>query len=396
MWFANKVVTLSTVSNAADPLPAWPLPAGVRSRQLPGINGLSVHLLEAGFEVPGRPCLLLLHGFPELSYSWRRLMPALAAAGYHVIAPDQRGYGRTTGWDDRYDGDLASFRMQNLVRDALGLVMALGQRRVAGVVGHDFGAPVAAWCALLRPDVFQRLVLMSAPFGGPPPLPFNTADRPPASSASPDVHAALAALPRPRKHYQWHYATPGANADLLHAPQGVHDLLRAYYHHKSADWPGNQPVPLAGWTADELARLPTYYVMDLHAGMAATVAPQMPSAAQIAACRWLPDAALGVYSREFQRTGFQGGLNWYRCSLSEAQQAELQVFAGRRIEVPALYLAGAADWGSHQKPGALQAMQDSACTQLRGVHFVDGAGHWVQQEQPEAVARLLLGFLQGR
>ena len=380
---------------SAHTLPAWPLPSGVRSRQLPGINGLSVHLLEAGFERPGRPCLLLLHGFPELSYSWRRVMPALAAAGYHVIAPDQRGYGRSTGWDARYDGDLASFRMLNLVRDALGVVMALGLRQVAAVVGHDFGAPVAAWCALLRPDVFQRVVLMSAPFGGPPPLPLPTARAGPAPPASADVHAALAALARPRKHYQWHYATPGANADLLHAPQGVHDLLRAYYHHKSADWPGPQPVPLRGWTADELARLPTYYVMDLHAGMAATVAPEMPGAAQIQACRWLPDEALRVYSGEFGRTGFQGGLNWYRCSIGQSHQAELQVFAGRRIEVPALYIAGAADWGSHQKPGALQAMQDSACAQLRGLHFIAGAGHWVQQEQPEAVTRLLLGFVQG-
>ena len=381
-------------SEPLNELAPWPLPAGVRSRYLAGINGLSVHLLEAGFDAPGRPCLLLLHGFPELSYSWRKQMPALAAAGYHVIAPDQRGYGRSTGWDARYDADLAPFRMLNLVRDALGLVMALGQRQVAGVVGHDFGAPVAAWCALLRPDVFQRVVLMSAPFGGPPPLPFNTAAGVSARPTSADVHAALAALPRPRKHYQWHYATPGANADLLQAPQGVHDLLRAYYHHKSADWPGNRPEPLRGWTADELARLPRYYVMDLHAGMAATVAAEMPSPAQIAACRWLPDAELRIYSQAFQRTGFQGGLNGYRCSIEQAHQAELQVFAGRRIEVPALYIAGRSDWGSHQKPGALQAMQDSVCPQLRGCHFIDGAGHWVQQEQPEAVNRLLLGFLQ--
>ena len=378
----------------ADELLPWPLPAGVRSRHLAGLNGLSVHLLEAGFDTPGRPCVLLLHGFPELSYSWRKVMPALAAAGYHVIAPDQRGYGRSSGWDARYDADLAPFRMLNLVRDALGLVMALGQRQVAAVVGHDFGAPVAAWCALLRPDVFQRVVLMSAPFGGPPPLPFNTAADGPAHPASADVHAALAALPRPRKHYQWHYASPEANADLLHAPQGVHDLLRAYYHYKSADWPGNRPEPLRAWTADALARLPSYYVMDLHAGMAATVAPQMPGPAQIAACGWLPDDELRVYSQQYQRTGFQGGLNWYRCSIGEAHQAELQVFAGRHIEVPALYIAGRSDWGSHQKPGALQAMQASVCPQLRGCHFIDGAGHWVQQEQPEAVIRLLLGFLQ--
>ncbi len=383
---------------ATDSLPPWPLPEGVRSRRVAGINGLDMHLLEAGFERPGRPVVLLLHGFPELSFSWRHVMPALAAAGFHVLAPDQRGYGRTTGWDPRYDGDLASFRMLNLVRDALGLVMALGHRRLAAVVGHDFGSPVAAWCALLRPDVFQRVVLMSAPFAGPPPLPFGTAEEvavSPSPSAAASVHAALAALPRPRKHYQWHYATPGANADLWQAQQGLHDLLRAYYHHKSADWPGNRPEPLRGWSADELARLPTYYVMDLDAGMAATVAPEMPGPAQIEACRWLPDDALRVYSDAYRRTGFQGGLNWYRCAIADQYQAELQVFAGRQIELPALYIAGRSDWGIYQKPGAYEAMQATACPQLGGCHLVDGAGHWVQQEQPEAVNRLLLDFLRG-
>jgi pimeloyl-ACP methyl ester carboxylesterase len=376
---------------AAD-LPPLPLPEGVRSRVVPGINGMAVHLLEAGFETPGRPLVLLLHGFPELAFSWRHVLPALAAAGFHAIAPDQRGYGRTTGWDARYDGDVGSFGMLNLARDALGLVMALGYRQVHAVVGHDFGSPVAAWCALVRPDVFERVVLMSAPFAGPPALPFNTADRP-AAAKPVDVHAALAALPRPRKHYQWHYATAGANDELLQAPQGVHDLLRAYYHHKSADWPGNQPEPLRGWTAEELARLPTYYVMDQDAGMADTVAPHMPTPAQIAANRWLPDAALRVYSGEYSRTGFQGGLNWYRASIGERWQAGLQLFAGRRIEVPALYIAGRSDWGTYQKPGGFEAMQAGACTRLQGVHLVDGAGHWVQQEQPEVVNRLLLAFL---
>jgi len=127
--------------------------------------------LEAGFEKANRPCLLLLHGFPELAYSWRRIMLPLAAAGYYVVAPDQRGYGRTTGWDDGYDGDVDSFRLPNVVRDALGLVSALGYRSVAAVVGHDFGSPVAAYCGVLRPDVFRSVVLMSAPFEGPPPLP---------------------------------------------------------------------------------------------------------------------------------------------------------------------------------------------------------------------------------
>ena len=109
-------------------LPDIPLPAAIRSRYVDNINGLRMHVLEAGFETKGRPCVLLLHGFPELAYSWRKVMPELAAAGYHVIAPDQRGYGRTTGWDANYDGDLASFRLTNLVRDALGLVSAFGYR----------------------------------------------------------------------------------------------------------------------------------------------------------------------------------------------------------------------------------------------------------------------------
>ncbi len=107
---------------------------------------MTVHILEAGYETPGRPVVLLLHGFPELAYSWRKVMPSLAAAGYHVIAPDQRGYGRTIGWDDSYDADPDPFRILNMTRDAIGLVYALGHRSVAMVVGHDAGAPVASWC----------------------------------------------------------------------------------------------------------------------------------------------------------------------------------------------------------------------------------------------------------
>ena len=185
-------------------LPDLPLPAGIRSRLVPGINGLTMHVLEAGHEQPGRPCVLLLHGFPELAYSWRKVMLPLAQAGYHVVAPDHRGYGRTTGWDARYDGDVASFRFFNLVRDTLGLIAALGHCSVAAVVGHDFGSPLAAWCALLRPDVFSSVVLMSAPFGGPPGLPVTDPHTgavvgtlgEPAGSAAP---ARSCALVRPKR-----------------------------------------------------------------------------------------------------------------------------------------------------------------------------------------------------
>jgi len=377
----------------ATTLPDIPLPPAIRSRFVDDINGLRMHVLEAGFETKGRPCLLLLHGFPELAFSWRKVMPALAAAGYHVIAPDQRGYGRTTGWDSSYDGDLAAFRLLNLVRDALGVVSAFGYRAVDAVVGHDFGSSVAAWCALVRPDAFRSVALMSAPFAGPPPLPFNTADAPAKPRRDDPVHRELAALPRPRKHYQWYYSTREANADMLHAPQGVHDFLRAYYHHKSADWKANAPTPLRSWSAAELAKLPTYYVMDFARNMAETVAEEMPSAAAIAANQWLPDSELAFYSGEYTRTGFQGGLQWYRCGTSGAFTAELETWSGRHIDVPSCFISGKQDWGTYQRPGVYEAMQQNACTRMLGCHLVGGAGHWVQQEQPEQVARLLLQFM---
>jgi pimeloyl-ACP methyl ester carboxylesterase len=374
-------------------LPSIPLPASIRSRYVEGINGLRMHVLEAGFEAKGRPCVLLLHGFPELAFSWRKVMPALAEAGYHVIAPDQRGYGRTTGWDAHHDGDLNAFRLPNLVRDALGLVSAFGHRHVDAVIGHDFGSPVAAWCALVRPDVFRAVAMMSAPFGGPPSLPFDTAESPARPAPGDPVHRELAALPRPRKHYQWYYSTREADADMHHPPQGLHDFLRAYYHHKSADWKDNKPYPLAAWSASELAKLPTYYVMDLARTMPETVAEETPSAAEIAANQWLPDAELTYYASEYQRTGFQGGLQWYRCGTSGAFNAELQIWSGRTIDVPSCFISGKQDWGTYQRAGVFEAMQTRACTRMIGCHLVDGAGHWVQQEQPEQVNSLLLQFL---
>ena len=287
-----------------------------------------MHVLEAGFETPGRPCVLLLHGFPELAYSWRKVMPALAAAGYHVIAPDQRGYGRTTGWDADYDGDLASFRLTNLVRDALGLVSAFGYRSVDAVIGHDFGSSVAAWCALIRPDVFRSVVLMSAPFGGPPPLPFNTADGP----AKPQPKIPCIANWRrcrgranitngtTRRARPMPTCTTRRRACMIScAPTTIT---------RARTGKPTRPIRCKSWSAGELAKLPTYYVMDLAKDMAATVAEEMPSAAEIAANQWLPDSELAFYSAEYARTGFQGGLQWYRCGTSGAFAAGIADLVG--------------------------------------------------------------------
>ena len=134
--------------------------------------------------------------------------------------------------------------------------------------------------------------------------------------------------------------------------------------------------------------------MDLSLGMAETVALEAPAAEAIAACQWLPDDELAVYAAEFARTGFQGALNWYRASISETLGAELKLYSGRTIDVPSLFVAGQSDWGIYQKPGAFEAMQTKACTRMQAAHLIPGAGHWVQQEQPEQVRDLLLSFLQ--
>ena len=226
----------------------------------------------------------------------------------------------------------------NAVRDALGLVHALGHRSVAAVVGHDFGSPVAAWCALVRPDVFRSVALMSAPFAGPPDLPSPPTAHRAASDA--DIHAALAALPRPRKHYQWYYSTRPANDDMWHCRQGVHAFLRAYYHHKSADWPATSRSA-AGWTADELAKMPTYYIMDLDETMAETVAHGDAVGSRD---RRLPLAARrragGLWRRIRSATASRAGCNGIAAAPAAFDTSELQLFAGRTIDVPSMFIAG--------------------------------------------------------
>src|SRR5881409_2308648 len=374
------------------------IPPGIRSRTVANVNGMTVHMLEAGYETSGRPAVLLLHGFPELAYSWRKVMLPLASAGYHVIAPDQRGYGRTTGWDDSYDADPDPFRVLNMVRDAIGLVYALGHRTVAMVVGHDAGAPVASWAALVRPDIFRSVTIMSSPFEGPPSIPFDTANGAAAPRRAPtddELDAELAKLNPPRKYYQNYQRTRGANDNMLRAPQGLHAFFRAYYHYKSADWKGNKPHPLRARTAEEMAQIPTYYVMEKDKGMAETVVPFMPSAAEIAACKWLTEDEVEVYATEYGRSGFTGALQGYRVRRGSDPKsvAEMLTFSSRAIDVPSMYIAGKSDWGVYQTPGSVDKMRTTACTRMVGFHLLDGAGHWVQQEQPEQVSRLLVAFL---
>ena len=370
-----------------EPLSTPTLPRGIRARFVDNINGLRMHVLEAGFEEKGRPCLLLLHGFPELAYSWRKVMLPLAAAGYHVVAPDLRGYGRTTGWDGDYDGDLGSFRMLNIVRDIVGLVSALGYRSVAGVVGHDYGSPVSG---LVRAGAAGRV-----PLGDADERAVSRAARDPVrhrgcaarrAEVRPDhprrsrrADAAAQALPlvlfdapRQRRHDGLPAGHPRLPARLL-PPQerGLESEQAAQAG--GAGSPASSPRcrPTTSWSWTRRCRR--------------AVAPHMPSAAEIAACKWLPDAELAVYAAEYGRTGFQGGLQNYRVRTSGRFEAELEVFAGRTIDQPSCFISGKSDWGVYQAPGVFERMQAKVCTRMLACHLVDGAGHWVQQEQPEAV-----------
>ncbi|KAL2434977.1 hypothetical protein ABEF95_011861 [Exophiala dermatitidis] len=394
-------------SNAVDPttLPPIELPPGITSRFVDtSPHSLVFHILESlptniNPSGPQPGLILLCHGFPEIAYSWRKVLPLLSAQGYHAVAFDQRGYGRTFS---RQPLDAQSFRPLNLIKDAVTLVRALGYTTVSCVVGHDFGAVTAYLCALSRPDMFQRLVLMSHPAKGPPELPLRTSpsygNPSPPPPPAPDMQRALAELPRPRKHYKWYYCTSDANADMTY-PTGadLHRFMRGYFHLKSADWDANDPHPLQGWSADELAKMPRYYIMDLADTMRQAVARDMevedPETVSSRSSRWLSDQELAVYVEEYSRTTFQGGLNWYRVQTQPAIAADLEVWTGALISVPTLFVAGKRDWGTFQEPGAIEAMESGKSVRrdmYKGTVLVDGAGHWVNQEQPERCVQEIL------
>ena len=180
---------------------------------------------------------------------------------------------------------------------------------------------------------------------------------------------------------------------MTNPKEGLHDFLRGYFHLKSADWEGNKPHALEEWRADELAKMPRYYIMDKDANMRQNVARDMkdedPAELKRKSSRWLNDSELDVYVKEYARNGFQGGLNWYRVQTQPKIASDTEMFASKKIEVPTIFVSGKKDWGSYQEPGAVENM-GNVCSDFRGAKYVDGAGHWVNQEQPAEAVKYIL------
>ncbi|KAF3054785.1 Bifunctional epoxide hydrolase 2 [Daldinia childiae] len=387
----------STIDQPNEALPGLPLPEGIVEDYIDCSTscGLKWHILKAG--EPGKPLVLFCHGFPELAYSWRKVLPAIAKAGYYCVAMDQRGYGRTTGWPQKQPFeavDLNDFVFTNLVRDLVCLVYGLGYKTVYSIIGHDFGGVSSAMAALIRPDMFLSTIQMSHPHHRPA-EPISPREK--GEIKKVDIQAELAKLAQPRKHYKWYNSSPNAARDWENPSQGLKSFLRGYFHLKSADWEANKPQPLTKWSAQELAHMPEYYIMQAEHSMPETVEYNMASENYYKTERWLSIEDMRVYSSEWERTGFQGALNWYRAQTASTKQSarDILLFSGRRIEVPCVFISGKQDWGNYQQPGALEGYEDPQVVKegcYRGAKFVDGAGHWVQQEQPEAVIMEILAF----
>ena len=400
---AQAAVTSQAVYAKAGPYGGNTLPAGVRVRLVPNVNGLTVNMIEAG--TPGRPLVLLLHGFPNLGYSWRKVMPALAAAGYYVVSPDIRGYGRTAGYDNSFDADPIPFLALGQVRDQIALVNALGYRKVEMVGGHDTGSGIAVNAALIRPDIFLRLTFLGGQGGGPASsYPFNIANGAPmphADYTNAELDAAYAQLNPPRRAYGNYWASKQADEDMKRLLPGMtmSSFFRAFYYMKSHDFPGNQnlkplhAVHTAKEAAEQDAIIPEYYVMRRDRSMPATMAAYMPSKEYIANCKWLTPAECDVYGQEYALSGWTGALHNYRRAFVPDARDEMMTFVGRTIDVPTQVISGKQDWGANRGVGGPEKAGQRGFTKFKGVHMVDGGGHWVHEEQPETVTQLLLSFL---
>jgi pimeloyl-ACP methyl ester carboxylesterase len=319
---------------------------GEHTRGLVYSDGVRIHYVEQG--PSDGPLVLLVHGFPELSFSWRHQLPVLAAAGYHAVAIDVRGYGRS-GKPPRIE----DYRVVRHVADNVAVAGHFGAERVA-IVGHDWGAPISWTSVLLRPDLFDAIALLSVPYMPP-------------SERRPD--RALDEMVGPENEfYMSYFQEPGrVEAEV---EEDLRRWLGGFYYGASADAP-----PAAGLA---MAVVPRGERL---------VDRMVPLDRELA---WLPADDLDVYVAEFERTGLTGGLNRYRNL--ERDWADLAALRGQPLRVPALFIGGDRDgptvWGAN----AIARFPETLPL-LRGSHILENCGHWLQQEKAEEVNALLLGFL---
>jgi pimeloyl-ACP methyl ester carboxylesterase len=309
------------------------------------VNGVDLFLTEDGDD--GAFPVVLAHGFPELGYSWRHQLPALAAAGYHAIAPDQRGYGRSTRPDELTDYDIV-----HLTGDLLGLLDELGEDK-AVFVGHDWGSMVVWNLALMAPERVAGVAGMSVPFLPRPPMP---------------PIQMLRGIFDGQFFYMVYFQEPGV-ADAELGRDTARTMTRMLCSVRTPDG-GADPADMAAFFADDgrgfVDRMPE--------------PDGLPD--------WLTQDELDHYIAEFSRTGFTGGINWYRNM--DRNWSLTEQLAGAKVEVPSLFVGGTNDPVLVMSP---PSSMDGWLTDHRGTVLVEGAGHWVQQERPDVVNDALLTFL---
>ena len=310
------------------------------------VNGIRMHFAEQG----QGPLVILAHGFPELWYNWRHVLPALAAAGYHAVAPDMRGYGQTDA-----PIDIAAYSQTQAVGDMVGLVHALGYEQ-AVIIGHDTGASTAANCAILRPDMFRAVVQLSVPYSAR----VKEAPRP--------SEANLRRVPPDKQFYITYYQDPGVAEKVLDAdPKRT---LRMWLYSSSG---GTPPQHRARYTF----------------GLNETALDGRSEPEKLPA--WLKPEDLDYFAAEFSRTGFRGALNWYRAQ--DMFWAATPFLVGRQILQPVLFIGGADDpWIAQVGQAAVDNLEKSIPNLWKKV-LLPGVGHSVEQEAPTEVTSLILEFL---
>jgi pimeloyl-ACP methyl ester carboxylesterase len=313
-------------------------------------NGISIHTVSVG----DGPLVVFCHGFPESWYSWRHQLPVVAAAGFRAVAMDMRGYGGTSA-----PAAIDAYSLSHLVGDVVGTVNALGAQQ-AVVVGHDWGAPVAWYSALMRPDLFRAVVALSVPYTPPFALPDGVT-----------MNDLMRANAGDREYYRLYFQEPGvAEADL---EADVDRSVRGFLYSISGDIVTDGIHP-TGW--------------DGHFPRGQGLAEQMVIPETLPA--WLTEQDVAFYASELSATGFRGGLNWYRNI--NAMPGVLGPFAGATIDQPALYLGGEYDLIAGNTPEALAGLPGTV-PGLRSVQILAGAGHWLQQERAREVNDALVAFL---